>query len=74
MILAGNLSASICPVLVGNRKAFFRAQGEGLAVQEYAPHDKAAREIACLYNYTNIHLYDEGQADGREAKLSASGA
>ena len=74
MMLAGNLSASICPVLVGNRKAFFRAQGEGLAVQEYAPHDKAAEEISRLYTYTNIHLYDEGQPDGREAKLSASGA
>ncbi len=74
MMLAGNLSASICPVLVGNRKAFFRAQGEGLAVQEYAPHDKAAEEIARLYTYTSIHLYDEGQPDGREAKLFASGA
>jgi chromosome partitioning protein len=74
MMLAGNLSATICPVLVGNRKAFFRAQGEGLAVQEYAPHDKAAEEIVRLYTYTSIHLYEEGQPDGREVKLTASGA
>lgn len=74
MHLAGSLSASICPVLIGNRKAYFRAQSEGLAVQEFAPADKAADEIARLYAYTRIHLYNEGQSDEPEAKQHASGA
>jgi chromosome partitioning protein len=51
------LGVPICPVTVGNRKAFFRSQGEGLAVQEFEPDGKAAEEIAALYAYTCIHLY-----------------
>jgi len=74
MQLAGSLSASICPVLIGNRKAYFRAQAEGLAVQEFAPNDKAADEIARLYAYTRIHLYNEGISDGQETKQHASGS
>lgn len=51
------LGVEICPVTIGNRKAFFRSQGEGLAVQEFEPNGKAAEEIAELYAYTCIHLY-----------------
>lgn len=54
---AKQIGASICPVLIGNRKAFFRAQSQGLAVQEYEPSGKAAEEITNLYSYTCIHLY-----------------
>jgi chromosome partitioning protein len=54
---AKQIGASICPVLIGNRKAFFRAQSQGLAVQEYEPHGKAAEEITKLYSYMCIHLY-----------------
>ena len=51
------LGVDICPVTIGNRKAFFRSQGEGLAVQEFEPGGKAAEEIQELYTYTCIHLY-----------------
>ena len=70
--LAGSLAASICPVLIGNRKAYFRAQGQGLAVQEFAPSDKAAAEIARLYAYSRINLYNEGEAHEQKAELAAS--
>jgi chromosome partitioning protein len=53
------LGVPICPVTIGNRKAFFRSQGEGLAVQEYEPGGKAAEEIQELYAYTCIHLYNQ---------------
>jgi chromosome partitioning protein len=53
------LGVDICPVTVGNRKAFFRSQGAGLAVQEYEPGEKAAEEIQKLYAYTCIHLYNQ---------------
>jgi chromosome partitioning protein len=51
------LGAKVCPVTIGNRKAFFRAQGSGLAAQEFEPKGAAAKEIAALYNYTLIQLY-----------------
>jgi chromosome partitioning protein len=51
------LQATICPVYIGNRKAYFRAQSTGLAVQEYEPGGKAAIEIAELYAYMCIQLY-----------------
>lgn len=57
--LGENLNVDVCPVLIGNRKAYFRAQSQGLAVQEFAPRDKAAREIHRLYTYTRIHLLTE---------------
>jgi len=59
---ANELNASICPVHIGNRKAFFRAQSEGKAVQEYEPNGKAAEEIEKLYNYMCIQLYKKREA------------
>ena len=53
------LGAAVCPVTVGNRKAFFRAQALGQAVQEFEPHGPAADEIKKLYEYTSIRLYDQ---------------
>ena len=69
------LHAAICPVLIGNRKAYFRAQSTGLAVQEYEPHGKAATEISRLYAYTCIHLYGEpeNQETISHGKFLASG-
>ena len=60
---AEQLNAPVCPVLIGNRKAFFRAQSAGLAAQEYDPGSKAADEINCLYEYTLIYLYNDEAAD-----------
>lgn len=74
MAMAGKLSAAICPVLIGNRKAYFRAQGQGLAVQEFEPEGKAADEIARLYAYTCIHLYNEEVTSDEEAIFAASGS
>jgi chromosome partitioning protein len=44
-------------VTIGNRKAFFRAQAEGLAVQEFEPSGAGAKEVAALYDYTLLKLY-----------------
>lgn len=55
-LIAQKLGSNFCPVLVGNRKAFFRAQSEGLAVQEYEPEGKAADEIKALYAYVENAL------------------
>ena len=59
---AKQIGAPVCPVFIGNRKAFFRAQSAGLAVQEYQPDSKAADEIKDLYGYTYIHLYKDEKA------------
>jgi chromosome partitioning protein len=59
------LGAPVCPVTIGNRKAFFRAQASGQAVQEFEPGGAAADEIARLFEYTRIALYDEGANHGR---------
>ena len=55
------LGATVCPVTIGNRKAFFRAQAAGRAVQEFEPHGPAADEIRRLYEYTNIRLYNQAE-------------
>ncbi len=65
MEAAQSLGAEFCPIMVRQRKAFFRAQGEGLAVQEYEPNGKAAREMKELYAYTCIQLYGKGERHGK---------
>ena len=67
------LGAAVCPVMIGNRKAFFRAQGAGQAVQEFEPQGVAADEINRLYQYTRIALYSDEKVKN-ERKLSASNA
>ncbi|MEQ1486776.1 AAA family ATPase [Methyloglobulus sp.] len=52
----GELGATLCPVRIGNRIAFSRAQQTGLAAQEYEPDGKAAEEINSLYRYMCIQL------------------
>lgn len=75
MDAASELNASICPVLIGNRKAFFRAQSAGLTVQEYEPEGKAAAEISQLYEYTCIQLYKElTSVRSHDAQFVASGS
>lgn len=54
---AESLNAKICPVHIGLRKAYFRAQSEGKAVQEYESNGKAADEVNKLYKYMCIQLY-----------------
>ena len=74
---AEQLGTPVCPVFIGNRKAFFRAQSAGLAVQEHDPTSRAADEIQRLYAYTLIHLYnDETDHDSHQVQgeLAASGS
>jgi chromosome partitioning protein len=50
------LGAELCPVRIGNRIAFSRAQQTGRVAQEYEPDGKAAEEIRQLYDYICIHV------------------
>jgi len=51
------LGADVCPVRIGNRIAYSRAQQTGLAAQELDPDGKAAQEVQQLYAYVCMHLY-----------------
>ena len=51
------LGADVCPVRIGNRIAYSRAQQNGLAAQELDPNGKAAQEIRDLYAYVCMHLW-----------------
>ncbi|MFZ1431201.1 MAG: ParA family protein [Geminicoccaceae bacterium] len=53
------LGAELCPVRIGTRIAYSRAQQSGQAAQEIDPQGKAAREVQELYRYTHKHLYQE---------------
>ena len=55
--LAVDLNIPLCPISIGNRKDFFRAQNIGLSVQEYAPESKATQEIIQVYKYINQQIY-----------------
>lgn len=48
--------AELCPVRIGNRIAFSRAQQTGRVAQEYEPDGKAAEEIRQLYKYMCIRV------------------
>jgi chromosome partitioning protein len=48
------LGADVCDVTIGNRKAFFRAQGQGLAAQEFEPRARRQRKSP---PYTIIQIY-----------------
>ena len=51
------IGAALCPVEMGLRKSYARAQQTGLTAQEFEPEGKAAQEIIELYKYTYIQLY-----------------
>ena len=66
------LKADLVPVDIHLRKAFSRAQQDGLTAQEYEPTGKAAAEIQKLYAYSRIALYGK-EANGK-AKAKSSRA
>jgi len=70
--IAKTLDAPLAPVTIGHRKAYYRAQEAGLAVQEYDPADKAADEIIALYDYLESEL--AAQEGGHHGKRTASRA
>ena len=45
------IGATLCPIRIGNRIAYSRAQQTGQAAQEIEPAGKAGKEIQELYNY-----------------------
>ena len=65
------LGAALCPVHIGQRIAYSRAQQNGLAAQEIDPKGRAAQEINDLYLYTRQHLYSE-QTDVRKTTKRVS--
>ncbi|HCP80515.1 MAG TPA: phosphopantetheine--protein transferase [Octadecabacter sp.] len=70
MGIAEQLGSNFCPVLIGNRKAYFRAQSTGLAVQEFEPDGKAADEINALYTYMADQLAVRTKGKGNARKLA----
>jgi chromosome partitioning protein len=73
----GQLGADICPVRIGNRIAYSRAQQTGRAAQEIEPDGKAAQEIKELYAYVCMHLYaqkDQQRSVTNDRKRVAGGA
>lgn len=51
-----DMGADLAPVEMGQRKAYARAQQEGLAAQEFEPDGKAAAEVKALYSYIHTAL------------------
>lgn len=74
MAVIRQLGAEISPVRIGNRIAYSRAQQTGLAAQEIDPDGKAAQEIAELYAYVCMHLYEVDGMGVAHEKRVASGA
>lgn len=69
--LAEKQGAAVAPVALNHRKAYGRAQMQGLAPQEYEPSGKAADEVRELYNFTRLHLFGEqkhGSKKGQSRK------
>lgn len=64
--VASQLGAGLCPVMIGNRKSYFRAQASGQTAPETGLDPKASEEIANLYAYTSIRLYN-GSNDERQS-------
>lgn len=56
------LGAELCPIRIGTRIAYARAQQRGLAAQELEPCGKAAAEIDGLYRYVCRQLEQKGES------------
>jgi chromosome partitioning protein len=69
------LGATVCPVTIGNRKAFFRAQAAGRPCRSSSRTDQRPTKST---GYTSIQLYaytmKRRRRDGEGRKQSASGA
>lgn len=64
--LVAQLGVELAPVALHQRKAYARAQQDGLAVQEYEPNGKAAEEVTVLYSHIHklLHGGTHGKAKG----------
>lgn len=54
--LMERLDANCYPRAITHRKAYYRAQERGLAVQEYEPNGVAALEMRCLHEFVMKQL------------------
>lgn len=70
--IVAQLGADLAPVEIHHRKAFSRAQQDGLAAQEYEPNGKAAHEIQMLYDYSITALYGKEVHGKAKAKSRRS--
>lgn len=70
--IVAQLGADLAPVDIHQRKAFSRAQQDGLAAQEYEPSGKAAQEIQRLYDYSATALYGKEAHGKAKAKSRRS--
>ncbi len=61
------LNVELCPVELHQRKAYARAQQQGLTAQETEPNSKAAEEISSLYSYTLTQL---GKEEDHEQQIA----
>jgi chromosome partitioning protein len=68
------LGADLCPVRVGSRIAYSRAQQTGHAAQEIEPDGKAAQEIKQLYAYVcmNLSTYKGGNENHEQRAASSA--
>lgn len=70
--VVSQLGAELCPVRIGQRIAYSRAQQTGQAAQEIEPGGKAAQEIENLYGYVCMHLYDDTRQEADDGKKRAA--
>lgn len=66
-----NIGAQLCPVEIGLRKSYARAQQTGQTAQEFEPEGKAAEEISQLYDYTCIQLYRSEGSYGKAQPIAS---
>lgn len=62
--IISKLGADLAPS-IHQRKAFSRAQQDGMTAEEYEPAGKAAQELQKLYDYSAIGLYGKESAHGK---------
>lgn len=63
--------AALAPVELHQRKAYGRAQMQGLAPQEYEPSGKAAEEVRELYAFTRLQLFGGSYGKKSQSKRRA---
>jgi len=66
--LIQKLGVEVCPVEIHHRKAYARAQQQGMTAQETEPSSLAAQEIIALYTYTHKQLAKQEKDHGKETE------
>ena len=66
-----DIGSQLCPIEIGLRKSYARAQQTGQTAQEFEPEGKAAEEIAGLYKYTCIQLNKDESRYGQAQSLAS---